>query len=150
MYSIIESGGLQYKVTLGETLKVPRIEAEVGTEVTIPKVLLVANGEEIQVGTPHLPETGVTVEILSHDKDEKIRIFKKKRRKGYRKTQGHRQPFTQILVKEFVSGSEKEKADKKVVDRQRARVSALARLKMEAANPPKKKPVKQEEKTQEE
>jgi len=150
MYSIIESGGLQYKVTLGETLKVPRIEAEVGMEVTIPKVLMVANGEEIQVGTPHLPETGVKVEILSHDKNEKVRIFTRKRRKGYRKAQGHRQPFTQILVKEFFSGSERKRADKKVVDRQRARASALARLKIEAANPSKKKPVKQEEKAQEE
>ena len=132
MYSVIEAGGLQHKVTLGETLKVPKIDAEVGSEVTISKVLLLANGKEIKVGTPFISEAGIKVEVLSHGKGDKIKVFKKKRRKAYRRTYGHRQLFTEILVKEFFSGSESKVADKKVLKRERARVAALLKFKIQA------------------
>ena len=132
MYSVIEAGGLQYKVTLGEVLKVSKIDAEPGSELTITKVLLLSNGKEIKVGTPFISEAGVKVEVLCHGRADKIRVFKKKRRKGFRRTSGHRQFFTEILVKEFFSGSDRKVADKKVLKRERARMVALSKLKLQA------------------
>lgn len=129
MYSVIETGGLQHKVSLGETLKVPKLEAEVGSEVTLANVLLFTDGKEVRVGTPHLADTCVKAEILSHGKGDKVRIFKKKRRKGYRRTQGHRQHYTEILIKEFINGDKSKAADKKTIARARARLLAINKLK---------------------
>ncbi len=148
MYSVIEAGGTQHKVTLGETLKVAKIDAETGSEVTISRVLLLANGKEIKVGTPFISEAGIKVEVLSHGKGEKIKVFKKKRRKGYRRTSGHRQSFTEILVKEFFAGSDSKAADKKVLKRERARVAALSKLKIQAV--PSSGKAKSEKSTKEE
>jgi large subunit ribosomal protein L21 len=125
MYSIIESGGFQYKVTLGETLKVPKIQAEVGAEITVSQVLLFADGDNISVGTPVLDNTSVIVEVLSHGKSDKIKVFKKKRRKGFRRTAGHRQDYTELLIKSFINGSNSHSVDIKIANRVRARVKAL-------------------------
>jgi large subunit ribosomal protein L21 len=138
MYSVIETGGLQHKVSLGETLKVPKIDAEIGSDVTISKVLLLTDGKRVKIGAPLLEDAGVKVEILFHGKDDKIRVFKKKRRKGYRKTYGHRQQYTEILVKEFIYGEQHRSANKKAVTRAKARIAALSKLKTQDSTATKK------------
>ena len=144
MYSVIEIGGFQHKVTAGETVKLAKFEAEVGSDVKVSDILLVSNGDKIEVGAPTVPNSSVTLEVLSHGKDDKIKIFKRKRRKGYRKTAGHRQQYTEVLVKEIASDSGKDSVDNKFVDRVRARVAALAKQKLDAPKLSGKKAVKVE------
>lgn len=98
MYAVIETGGKQYRVTEGQYIKVEKIEADTGSSVDIDKVLMVANGENVKIGAPYVEGGKVTVTIKSHGKGDKVRIIKFRRRKHYRKTQGHRQLFTEILV----------------------------------------------------
>ena len=141
MYSVIEAGGFQQKVTLGETLKIPRLAAEAGTDFVYEQVLLHANQKDQFVGQPHVEGASVTVEILSHGRGDKVKVFKKKRRQGYRRTQGHRQDYTEIIVKEIAMGSSKESLEAKALERARARVKALEKLR--ADTPPKAKDVKE-------
>jgi len=129
MYSIVETGGFQYKVELNKLLKVPSVDAEVGSELEIKSVLLVANGSEVKVGTPVLADAVVKAEVIRHDRSDKVIIFKKKRRTRYEKKNGHRQGFTEVLIKEIRSGSESVVIDAKVVERNRARGVALAKAK---------------------
>ena len=96
MYAVIETGGKQYKVALGDKLKVEKLAAEAGASVR-PRVLLVANGGDVAAGAP-AAETEVSAKVLSHGRGEKIRVFKMKRRKGYRRTIGHRQSYTEIQI----------------------------------------------------
>ncbi len=131
MYSIIETGGFQYKVTLGETIRIPSTEAEVGSELELKSILLVANGTEIKVGTPVVEEASVKAEVLSHGNGDKVIIFKKKRRQGYQKKQGHRQGYTELLITEINTGSESSVLDSNFAVRARARVSALAKQKVQ-------------------
>ena len=127
MYTVIEAGGFQHKVSLGETLEVSKIDAEVGSDVTIPEVLLFNNGKEVKVGNPLVPESNVVAEVLAHGKGDKIKVFKKKRRKGYRRTAGHRQQFTTIMIKEMNCGSENLVADKKILVKGRSVVSSAGK-----------------------
>ena len=96
MYAVIETGGKQYKVALGDKLKVEKLAAEAGASVR-PRVLLVANGGDVAAGAP-AAKTEVSAKVLSHGRGEKIRVFKMKRRKGYRRTIGHRQSYTEIQI----------------------------------------------------
>jgi large subunit ribosomal protein L21 len=98
MYAVIKTGGKQYVVNEGDTLKVEKLSGEVGSKVQISDVLAVGEGEALKVGTPTVEGAVVTAEILEQDKHKKIIVFKKKRRKGYTKKQGHRQSFTNIKV----------------------------------------------------
>lgn len=98
MYSIIEQGGAQFKVTQGDTINVPLINAEAGTEITIDKVLLTGEGEAIRVGTPLVSGVSVTAKVLEHAQADKVMIIKRKRRKDYRRVNGHRQQFTKIQI----------------------------------------------------
>ncbi|MCU0609982.1 MAG: 50S ribosomal protein L21 [Chitinispirillaceae bacterium] len=98
MYSIIEQGGFQYKVTAGETISVPLIDAAAGSEVTIEKVLMTVDGDKINVGTPSLKGVSVTAKVLGHGKDKKVLVIKRKRRKDYRRKNGHRQNFSKIQI----------------------------------------------------
>ncbi len=98
MYAVIKTGGKQYKVAAGQKLKIESLPAEVGAEVTLDQVLLVADGDALKVGAPLLAGATVTATVLSHGRGEKIKIFKMRRRKHYRKTQGHRQNYTEIQV----------------------------------------------------
>jgi ribosomal protein L21 len=129
MYSIVETGGFQYKVSMGDTVRIPLIDAEVGSEMEIKSVLLVANGADIKVGTPVVEDALVKAEILSHGKGEKVIVYKKKRRQGYDRKNGHRQGFTEILITGITSGSESSMLDAGFVSRVRARVAALAKQK---------------------
>ncbi|TBV82179.1 MAG: 50S ribosomal protein L21 [Desulfobulbaceae bacterium] len=101
MYAIVRTGGKQYQVTPGERLRVEKLAGEVGDTVELAEVLLVANGDEIKVGQPVVTGVKITARIVEQDKAKKILVFKKKRRKGYRLKQGHRQPYTALEINEI-------------------------------------------------
>ncbi len=103
MYAIVEIAGQQFKVENSRKVYVHRLPNEVGAEVTFEKVLLVDNEGVITVGTPVVEGAKVNATVLSHLKGEKVIVFKKKRRKGYRKKNGHRQFFSQIVINEIVA-----------------------------------------------
>lgn len=98
MYAVVNTGGKQYKVQKGETLRIEKIPGEVGAQVTFDKVLMVADGENVRVGQPLLEKAAVQASIIEQDRAKKIIIFKYKRRKRYRRKQGHRQPYTAIRI----------------------------------------------------
>ncbi|MBN1128612.1 MAG: 50S ribosomal protein L21 [Chitinispirillaceae bacterium] len=98
MYSIIEQGGMQFKVTPGATVQVPLIDAEPGSEICIDKVLLSAEGESVSIGTPYIKDAKVTAKVVGHLKGEKVLVIKKIRRKDYRRKNGHRQRFTKLEI----------------------------------------------------
>ena len=97
MYAVIETGGKQYKVAVGDKLKVEKLAADEGASVELGRVLMVADGENIALGSP-AAETPVSATVLAHGRRGKIRVFKMKRRKHYRRTQGHRQSYTEIQI----------------------------------------------------
>jgi large subunit ribosomal protein L21 len=99
MYAIIQTGGKQYQVSPGDVLRVESLKGEKGETVSIPEVLFVARDQEILVGRPFLEGVSVTAEILHQGRNRKVLVFKHKRRKGYKKLVGHRQPYTQIKIK---------------------------------------------------
>jgi large subunit ribosomal protein L21 len=129
MYSIVETGGFQYKAEIGKTLKVPSLEGEAGSKLELKSVLLFADGESISVGTPVLEKASVTVEILAHDKSDKIFSVKKKRRTRYERRLGHRQDYTEVLVTEIKAAGKSLAVEPQVVVRQHARIAALAKQK---------------------
>jgi large subunit ribosomal protein L21 len=98
MYAVIRTGGKQYKVAAGGKLKVESLPAEVGSAIEINDVLMVADGDDIKIGAPVLAGASVKATVLSHGRGEKVMIFKMRRRKHYRKTQGHRQNYTEIRI----------------------------------------------------
>ncbi|MDR2301456.1 MAG: 50S ribosomal protein L21 [Deltaproteobacteria bacterium] len=98
MFAIIQSGGRQYKVTEGQVVWVNTIQGALGTEVVLDEVLLVNNGEAVIVGKPNIDEAKVKAQLVAHGRDKKILVFKKKRRKGYHKAQGHRQNYTALKI----------------------------------------------------
>jgi large subunit ribosomal protein L21 len=104
MYSIIEQGGLQFKVTPGATITVPLITAEKGSEISIPKVLLPVDGDAVKVGTPCVKNASVTAKVIDHVKGDKILIVKKHRRKDYQRVNGHRQKYTKLEIVSINTG----------------------------------------------
>lgn len=98
MYAIIESGGKQHRVAQGEEVKLESLPGEVGEVITFDKVLLTSDGDKVNIGKPYLEKAKVVGRITRHDKHRKIVVFKYKRRKGYRRKQGHRQQFTQVKI----------------------------------------------------
>ena len=98
MYAVVRTGGKQYRVSAGEKLKVEQIPADVGSEVVLGEVLLVGEGEAIRLGAPLVDGASVTAKVLAHGRGEKVHIFKMRRRKHYRKSQGHRQNYTEIEI----------------------------------------------------
>ena len=98
MYAVVKTGGKQYRVSTGEKLKVEQLPAEVGSEIVLGEVLLLADGEAIKLGTPLVAGASVTAKVVAHGRGDKVRIFKMRRRKHYRKTQGHRQNFTELEI----------------------------------------------------
>ena len=103
MYVIEEIQGQQFKAEAGKRLYVHRLAAEQGAAVEFDKVLLVDNDGAVKVGAPTVEGAKVVCEVLSHLKGDRIIVFKKKRRKGYRKRNGHRQSFTEVLIKDIVA-----------------------------------------------
>jgi large subunit ribosomal protein L21 len=98
MYAVVKSGGKQYKVQEGETFRVEKLPGEVGAEITFNDVLMFSDGETVQVGTPVLDNVTVKGTVVEQGQAKKILVFKYKRRKRYRRKQGHRQPYTAIKV----------------------------------------------------
>ncbi|MDP8211645.1 MAG: 50S ribosomal protein L21 [Candidatus Stygibacter australis] len=105
MYAIVEFKGSQYKVEKDQVLKVAFLgeDLEPGTELAIERVLMFKDSDDIQIGHPTIENAKVMCEVVSHGKEKKIIVFKKKRRKTYEKKQGHRQNFTMIKVKEIIN-----------------------------------------------
>jgi large subunit ribosomal protein L21 len=98
MYAVIATGGKQYKVTKGETLRVEKLVGDEGSTVKLDKVLMVADGDNVSVGTPTLDKASVTAKIMAHGRGEKVEIIKFRRRKHSRSQMGHRQSYTEIEV----------------------------------------------------
>ncbi|UTH75262.1 50S ribosomal protein L21 [Chromobacterium sp. IIBBL 290-4] len=98
MYAVIKTGGKQYKVAIGEKLKVEQIPADVDSQIVLEEVLMIADGEQVVVGAPLIAGAAVKATVVSHGRGEKIRIFKMRRRKHYQKHQGHRQNYTEIRI----------------------------------------------------
>ncbi len=98
MYAVIATGGKQYRVQQGETLRVEKLEAEPGKTVEFTDVLLVADGDNVKVGAPRVAGAKVTAEVVENGRGEKLIIYKYRRRKGYRRKNGHRQPFTALKI----------------------------------------------------
>jgi large subunit ribosomal protein L21 len=102
VYAIVQTGGKQYRVAPGDVLRVERLTGERGDEVILNQVLLVTDGETVQVGQPLVPNASVRTQIVRQGKGKKILVYKKKRRKNYRRKQGHRQLFTALQVNEII------------------------------------------------
>jgi large subunit ribosomal protein L21 len=98
MYAIIKTGGKQYRVESGLKLKIEQVPADVGSELVIDQVLMIADGDNISMGKPLVNGASVKATVLEQGRHEKIRIFKMRRRKHYQKHQGHRQNYTQIQI----------------------------------------------------
>lgn len=98
MYAIVETGGRQHRAEPGRTIKTQRIEASVGEEVTLDRVLAVHDDNKLRVGTPYVEGVRVVGRVVQHGRDPKIRVVKFKRKKHYRRVKGHRQPFTVIEI----------------------------------------------------
>ena len=98
MYAVIRSGGKQYRVTPGQTVRLEKVTGEVGSKVELGDVLLVENEGNIQVGSPLVANAKIQATVLEHDRAKKILVFKKKRKKQYRRTQGHRQDYTAVRI----------------------------------------------------
>ena len=116
MYAIVEIAGHQFKVSKDLKVYVNRLASEEGSKVTFDKVLLLDDNGTITLGAPAIEGASVEAKVLQHLKGDKVIVFKKKRRKGYKKKNGHRQSFTQILIEGIVAASAKKKAAKKEVE----------------------------------
>jgi large subunit ribosomal protein L21 len=103
MYAVIKTGGKQYKVAQGERLRVEKLDVEAGSEIDIKDVLMLVDGDNIQVGTPVVEGATVRAKVVEHGRNKKVIVFKKKRRKGYRVKNGHRQPYTAIEIQEITA-----------------------------------------------
>jgi large subunit ribosomal protein L21 len=104
MYAIIRTGGKQFRAEPGKTLRIPSLDIEPGQTVTFGEVLLGASDDDLKVGAPLVDGAAVTAEVVKHGKGEKIVVFKFKRRKNYRRKQGHRQGYTEVRVSEINLG----------------------------------------------
>ena len=104
MYAVIKTGGKQYRVAEGDVLRVEKLEAEEGAAVTIDQVLMVGNGEDVQIGAPLLSGSSVSATIVRHGQADKVSGIKFRRRKNYRRTFGHRQRFTEIKITGISAG----------------------------------------------
>ena len=98
MHAIIETGGKQYKVTEGDTLFIEKLEAEAGQAITFDKVLAILDGDKATFGAPVVEGASVAATVVKNGKGKKVRIFKYNPKKGYRKRQGHRQPYTKVEI----------------------------------------------------
>ena len=99
MYAIVKTGGKQYRVEAGDTIHVDKLEGGVGDTITLEEVLLIGGGD-LKIGHPHVADAQVMGTVVSQERDRKIRVFKYKRRKHYRRTRGHRQSLTTLRIEE--------------------------------------------------
>jgi len=104
MYAVIESGGKQHRVVEGEVLRLEKLDVATGESINFDKVLMVADGDNIKVGAPFVDGGSVSAEVVSHGRGDKVRIIKFRRRKHSRKTQGHRQWYTEVKITGIKAG----------------------------------------------
>ena len=102
MYAVFQTGGKQFRAEPGGRVRVPSLDAEPGETVTFERVLLAATGADVTIGTPLVEGARVMAEVLRHGRDRKVIVFKRKRRKNYRRKKGHRQSFTEVRVSQVV------------------------------------------------
>lgn len=102
MYAVIHAGGKQYRVSSGEKLRVEHLPAAIGEAVSFSQVLAVGEGENLRVGAPYVDGVTVKGTVLEHGRGDKVVVFKMHRRKGYRRTQGHRQSYTEVRIDDIV------------------------------------------------
>ncbi len=138
MYAVIKTGGKQYKVSSGEKLKVEKLGGDVGSKIVMDSVLMLADGEDVTIGSPLIAGAVVNATIVSHGRGDKIKIFKFSRRKHYRKTQGHRQSYTEILIDNLNGKGAAKTAATKPAGK-KAAVAKPAAKKATAAKPAAKK-----------
>jgi|TARA_B100001996_G_scaffold223547_1_gene172021 large subunit ribosomal protein L21 len=112
MFAIINIAGKQFRVEEGDQLKVPHLSIEAGKSLTFDQVLLINDGNKVKLGSPLLSDASISATIVEHGRDRKIRIFKKKRRKGYRRNNGHRQNYSLIKIGSISSSATKKKPSK--------------------------------------
>jgi len=98
MYAVLKTGGKQYRVQSGESVRVESLPADVGAAVSFDEVLMVGEGESVRVGTPFVAGAKVNATVVAHGRGEKVRIFKMRRRKHFQKSQGHRQGYTEVRI----------------------------------------------------
>ena len=103
MYAVIKTGGKQYKVSPGDKIKVEQIPADIGADIQIDQVLAVGNGDQFKFGAPLVGGAAVSATVLAQGRHPKVRIYKMRRRKHYRKQQGHRQNYTELLISQIAS-----------------------------------------------
>lgn len=137
MFAVIKTGGKQYKIQPGDVLQVEKLDVASHQTVTFDEVLLVEDGKNTLVGTPFVEKAVVRAVVLENFQDKKVLVFKKKRRKQYKKTRGHRQELTRVKIEEIALGAEKKKA---VPVETRAQAPKPARKKKAATAGPSKKP----------
>jgi large subunit ribosomal protein L21 len=102
MYAVFRTGGRQFRAEPGAKLQVPSLNLDAGDTVTFDDILLASSGDDVTVGTPTVDGVAVKAEVLGHGRTDKVVVFKRKRRKGYRRKQGHRQGYTEIRIDEIV------------------------------------------------
>jgi large subunit ribosomal protein L21 len=98
MYAVVKTGGKQYRVSKGDKVRIEKIPGDVGAEVSFDQVLMIGGTDDVKVGTPVVSGATVSARIVKQDRSKKITVFKFKRRKGYKKKQGHRQAYTQVEI----------------------------------------------------
>lgn len=133
MYAIVDIAGQQFKVEKEQKIFVHRLEAEQGQKVEFDKVLLIDNDGKINVGTPVLEGAMVTAEVVSHLKGDKVKVFKKKRRKGYKKMNGHRQYLSEVVIEDILEKANKSKAKAKAEPKAAEKEEVKAEAKPKAA-----------------
>lgn len=100
-YAIVYIGGHQFKVAPDDMLRVPRLSSEIGEEIGLSSILLLSDGKKVEIGSPYLEGKEVRAEVVRHGRNKKVIVFKKKRRKDYRRKKGHRQQYTEIRIRSF-------------------------------------------------
>jgi len=113
MFAIVNISGKQYRITKGEQVKVPSLNTEAGKKVSFDQVLLTDDGKKVKVGTPTIKGVSVSATVINHGRDRKVVIFKKKRRKGYRRKNGHRQSYSLVQIDAISASAPKKKATAK-------------------------------------
>ena len=102
MYAVIRSGGKQYRVAPGQTIRLEKVAGDIGAKVELGNVLLVENEGNVQVGNPLVANAKIQATVVEHDRAKKILVFKKKRKKQYRRTHGHRQDYTAVRIDNII------------------------------------------------
>ena len=116
MFAIINIAGKQFRVEEGNQIKVPHLSTDAGKSLAFDKVLLINDGKKVQLGSPLLSNASISATVIEHGRGKKIRIFKKKRRKGYRRNNGHRQNYSLIKI-DSISTTSKKKSTKKTKEK---------------------------------